>query len=99
MKVLVLGIGKMGYGLLKDLNNQRDVGEIVAADINKSQASEIANRVGGEKISVEKIDVTDMQATISLMRRGFNVVASALPRPFCDAAAASAIEAGVGYAV
>jgi lysine 6-dehydrogenase len=97
MKVLVLGIGKMGYGLLKDLNIQKDVEEIVAADINKSQASEITNRVGGEKISVVKIDVTDMESTVNLMRSGFDVVASALPRPFCDAAAASAIKAGVGY--
>jgi lysine 6-dehydrogenase len=36
--------------------------------------------------------------TVSLMRGGFDVVASALPRPFCDSATAAAIEAGVGYA-
>ena len=34
MRVLVLGIGKMGYGLLKDLVAQPLVSEIIAADIN-----------------------------------------------------------------
>lgn len=31
MKVLVLGIGKMEYGILKDLDAQPNVSEIVAA--------------------------------------------------------------------
>ena len=98
MKVLVLGVGKMGYGLLKDLDAQPHVEEIVAADINKAQAESAARRVGGDKITVEKLDVTDKGAATGLMRRGFDVVASALPRPFCDAAASAAIDAGVGYA-
>ena len=33
MKVLVLGIGKRGYGPLKDLALQPDIDEIVAADV------------------------------------------------------------------
>jgi len=98
MKVLVLGVGKMGYGLLKDLDAQPHVEEIVAADINKAQAESAARRVGGDKITVEKLDVTDKGAATGLMRRGFDVVASALPRPFCDAAVSAAIDAGVGYA-
>ena len=98
MKVLVLGTGKMGYGLLKDLNLQPDVKEIVAADIDEIQALQVAKRVGGEKILVKKLDVRDNKATINLMREDFDVVASALPRPFCDSAVSSAIKAGVGYA-
>jgi Trk K+ transport system NAD-binding subunit len=34
MRALVLGVGKMGYGLLKDLDAQPHVSEIVATDIN-----------------------------------------------------------------
>ncbi|MCD6263482.1 saccharopine dehydrogenase NADP-binding domain-containing protein [Candidatus Bathyarchaeota archaeon] len=98
MKVLVLGVGKMGYGLLKDLNAQPHVSKIVAADINLERAKMTAKRVGGEKIEVRKLDVTDRRETLKLMREGFDVVASALPRPFCDVAAAAAIEAGLGYA-
>ena len=37
MKVLVLGTGKMGYGLLKDLVAQREVEEVVAADANATK--------------------------------------------------------------
>ena len=98
MKVLVLGVGKMGYGLLKDLDAQPHVDEIVAADMNTEQAKAYAERVGGDKTTVVKLDATDKRETVKLMKRGFNVVASALPRPFCDAAVMAAIEAGVGYA-
>ena len=34
---------------------------------------------------------------ISLMKDGFDVVASALPRSFCDSATAAAIVLGIGY--
>ncbi len=98
MKVLVLGVGKMGYGLLKDLDAQPHVSEIVAADVNLEQARVFSERVGGEKTEVRKLDVTDRASTLRLMREGFDVVASALPRPLCDPAAAAAIEAGLGYA-
>ena len=98
MKVLVLGVGKMGYGLLKDLDAQPDVSEIVAADVDLERAKHYAERVGGEKISVRRADVMDRESTVKLMRQGFDVVASGLPRPFCDPAASAAIEARVGYA-
>ena len=98
MKVLVLGIGKMGYGLLKDLAAQPRIEEIVAADINVSQAKHFADRVSSDKIEIQRCDVTNKQDTVRLMGEGFDVIASALPRPFCDAAVAAALEAGVGYA-
>jgi lysine 6-dehydrogenase len=98
MNVLVLGIGKMGYGLLKDLATQSDIDEIVAADVNVEGAQNVVERVNSDKIEVRYCDVMKARETISLMRDGFDVVASALPRPFCDAATAAAIEAGIGYA-
>jgi lysine 6-dehydrogenase len=98
MKVLVLGIGKMGYGLLKDLSMHSNVNKIVAADINLIQAEQFVKRVGSNKIEVQKCNVTNKHETVSLMRQGFDVVASALPRPFCDVAVSASIEAGVGYA-
>lgn len=98
MKVLVLGIGKMGYGLLKDLAIQPRVQEIVAADVNLKRAKTVVNQVDSAKIMIRECDVTDRGRMVKLMREGFDVVASALPRPFCDAAAAAAIEAGIGYA-
>ncbi len=73
--------------MLKDLDAQPRVSEIVAADINVEQAKGFA----------ERVDVTDLASTVRLMKEGFDMVASGLPRPFCDAAASAAIEAGVGY--
>lgn len=93
-----MGVGKMGYGLLKDLSNQQEVSEIVAADVNKDRAEQYSERIGSDKIRVEKMDATDYNEALSLMKRGFDVVASGLPRPFCDVAAKAAIEVGIGYA-
>jgi lysine 6-dehydrogenase len=98
MRVLVLGVGKMGFGLLKDLSAQSNVNEIIAADLNAVQSKEFIKRVGSDKISFTKLDATDKKATIKLMKQNFDVVAAALPRPFCDLAVDAAIEAGVGWA-
>ena len=98
MKVLVLGIGKMGYGLLKDLSAQKSVDEIVAADANVDGAKVTVDRVKSEKINgVVKVDVTDKKSTVKLIK-GFDIVAAALPRQFCDAAISATIEAGVSWA-
>ena len=97
MKVLVLGVGKMGYGLLKDLAGQKEVEEIVAADSNVEAARSIVTRVGSDKVkSVEKVDVLDKKATVKLIK-GFDIVTAALPRQFCDQAIAATIEAGVSW--
>ncbi|MBD3206144.1 hypothetical protein GF319_07345 [Candidatus Bathyarchaeota archaeon] len=98
MKVLVLGVGKMGYGILKDLVKQEEVDEITAADADLKGAESVVKKVDNEKIkNVEKIDVRDKNATVKLIKR-FDVVAGGLPRPFCDQAIEASIEAGVGWA-
>lgn len=98
MKILVLGAGKMGYGLLTDISAQSDVSEVVVADLDLKQAKRIAERIGSDKIEeARKVDVTNYPETIKLMREGFDVVASALPSQFCTAAAKAAIEVGISY--
>jgi lysine 6-dehydrogenase len=98
MKVLVLGIGKMGYGLLKDLVAQKEVEEVVAADANIEAAKAVTKRVNSEKVKgCEKLDVTDKKATVKLIK-GFDIVAAAIPRTFCNQAISATIEAGVSWA-
>ncbi len=98
MKVLVLGTGKMGYGLLKDLSVQKEVTEIVAADANIEAARAVVAKVASDKVKgVERIDVTDKKAAVRLFK-GFDVVAAGIPRQFCDQAIAATIEAGVDWA-
>lgn len=73
------------------------VESLEAADVNTGLAKQVVGLVNSDKITVRHCDVTKAGETISLLREGFDVVTSALPRPFCDAATAAAIEAGVGY--
>jgi len=98
MKVLVLGTGKMGYGLIKDLVAQKEVEEIVAADANVEAAKGVTARIGSDKMKgYQKLDVTDKKSTVKLIK-GFDIVVAAIPRTFCDQAIAATIEAGVNWA-
>jgi len=88
----------MGYGLMKDLVAQKEVDEIIAADANIEAAKAVISKVDSEKIKgVEKIDVTEKRAAVKLFK-GFDVIAAAIPRQFCDQAIAATIEAGVNWA-
>ncbi len=98
MKVLVLGTGKMGYGLLRDLTAQKEVDEIVAADANIEAVKATVKRIASDKVKrAEKLDVTDKKATVKLIK-DFDIVTAAIPRTFCDQAISATIEAGVSWA-
>jgi saccharopine dehydrogenase (NAD+, L-lysine-forming) len=77
MKVLVLGgCGAMGKAIVRDLNDNPEVNEIVIGDINLTKAKAYAKEVGSQKISVKKVDIKDQDQLVKACR-GVNVVANA----------------------
>jgi lysine 6-dehydrogenase len=95
MRILALGIGRIGHALLKDLIKSRDVSEVVAGDIDIQKLRRYANELGSDKVKVEHIDVTDHEKLVKLMKDGFDAVASTLIAEYNVGVAKAAIDAGV----
>jgi len=96
VRVLALGIGKIGTALLKDLVESCDVSEIVAGDLTSERLQHYVSQMGWEnRVRTERIDVTDHDKLVELMKGGFDVVASTLISELNVRVAKAAIEAGV----
>ena len=97
MRVLVLGVGKQGSVLVRDLIESDEVSEVVAGDVDIERLKQHVDKLESEKVRAEQIDVTDHAKLVDLMRRGFDVVANALLWKYSVDVAKAAIEVGVNY--
>jgi lysine 6-dehydrogenase len=69
MKILVLGAGRMGHGAVYDLiHNSPAVQTVTVADFDLAKASEVARKVGTDKVSARQIDVSNYSDVVELMR-------------------------------
>jgi saccharopine dehydrogenase-like NADP-dependent oxidoreductase len=69
MKIVVLGgAGKMGCIAVQDLAGDRRVGEVVIADLNLDQARTVAEAIGSDKISIQRVDLGDHEALVGVLR-------------------------------
>ena len=97
MRILVLGVGKQGSILVRDLIRSSDVSEAVAGDADMKAVQKIMHEIPSEKLQAKQIDVTDHKKLLELTKGGFDVVASALPWRYNIDVAKTAIEAKVDY--
>ncbi len=97
MRILVIGIGKIGTALLKDLVRSDAVEEIVAADLNIKYLKRLAQDLGSEKVQTAQVDASDQGQLTDLMQDDFQCVASALLREFQFNATEAAIKSGLNY--
>jgi len=96
VKILALGIGKIGSALLKDLVESH-VSEIVAGDLAFQTLRHYVSEMGWQnRVRAERIDVTDHEKLVKLMEDGVDVVASTLISELNVRVAKAAVEAGVG---
>lgn len=69
MKILVLGAGRMGHGAVYDLvHNSPEVEAVTVADFDLAKAEEVAKKVGGDKVSAKRIDVSNYSDAVEIMR-------------------------------
>jgi len=95
MRILVLGVGKQGSVLVRDLIESHEVSEVVAGDIDIRKLKQCINKLASEKVRAEQIDVTNHAKLVKLMKGGFDVVANALPWTYSLDVAKAAIEANI----
>jgi lysine 6-dehydrogenase len=99
LRILALGIGKIGSALIKDLIENPDVSEIVAGDVDFERVQRYVSKMGwNERVKAEHVDVTDQEKLVRLMKSGFDCVASTLISDFNVNVAKAAIDAGVNMA-
>jgi len=102
MKVLVVGMGRMGRAVLRDLMESDEVTEIVAADINLEQLRQYLDELGEgddrvEKIEPIRIDVTDRHQLRDVLNRGFDVVSDCLLWTFTPLVTEMCVDAGTSH--
>jgi lysine 6-dehydrogenase len=96
MKILVLGAGRMGYGAAYDLVHSPAVEAVTVADKDFNIAQAAADQIGSPKITAKQIDVTDDNATVSLMI-GHHAVISCVTYFYNAQLARAALEAKVNF--
>jgi len=94
VRVLVLGCGKMGSAIAMDMAQSDEVSKVVLGDFNEKKTEQLAARLESDKVSGQRVDVMDQQATKKLMKN-VDIVVNALPYEISFLAGKTAVEAGV----
>ncbi len=97
-KVMIIGAGAQGNVISGVLAQADDVGTVLLGDVDLERANEVAQFVGSDKIKVERVDASNIDAMVEQIKKGrFELVVNAtLPvfdRPILEACA----KAGVNY--
>lgn len=95
MKILVLGCGMQGKAVLFDLSKSAQVEEVICADMNPGNLGPIRDFLDMNKIKMVKLDVSEKEGLISLMRKGIDVAIDVLPPQSMQNVFEAAIEARV----
>lgn len=92
MQVAVLGAGRMGTVIAKDLAESPDVSSVVVGDMSRAGLDRCAAFVKSPKLSTAVLDVSDRDALVAFMASA-DVVAGALPHAISLGALEAAIHA------
>lgn len=96
-KILVLGgAGAMANETTQDLVKTSDFEKITIASRNIKRLEEFAAMLKDDRVSVTKVDASNVPDVVKLMR-GYDVVANGLPRDFALSIIKASIETRVDY--
>jgi saccharopine dehydrogenase-like NADP-dependent oxidoreductase len=96
MKVFVLGAGGQGGPCASILAKDKDVGDIVLADINLEVARNVKDKIGSEKICIERVDAGDT-ASIASAAEGADVIIDLVLPEFGENVMQAALKVGAHY--
>jgi len=69
-KVMIIGAGAQGNVISGVLAQADDVGTILLGDVDLERANEVAQFVGSDKISVERVDASNVAAMVDQIKKG-----------------------------
>ncbi|MCK5184041.1 MAG: saccharopine dehydrogenase NADP-binding domain-containing protein [Candidatus Heimdallarchaeota archaeon] len=95
MKVLLLGVGLQGSATLHDLEESKEVSEIIAADIEIENLNNRISYKNYSKVTSEFLDANKQKNIDQLMEQKPDVVIDLLPVTFMDKIAQSAVNHGL----
>jgi len=97
-KVMIIGAGAQGNVISGVLSQADDVGAILLGDIDVQRAGEVAQFVGSKKIDVARIDASNVDEMVTLMKKGgYDLVINATVPVFVRPILAACVKAGVNY--
>lgn len=97
MKIVVVGgAGLVGPAVIADLLEQKDVSQIVVADIKEEVVKQRVAKLGDDRLMPKFLDLSDEQSAIALFHNA-DAVANVASYAFCLPAIKAALEAGVNY--
>ena len=96
MKVVQLGCGITGLVCAEELAKNEKIDELVLADIVTDTAENLAERIGGDKISIEKVDASDYDAVKRLIKNA-DIIISAISWTLNRRVMTAAMETGTHY--
>ncbi len=95
MKILVLGCGMQGKAVLHDFSKTDEVQEILCADYAPESLDSFREFLDMKKIELVKVDASNKDALISLMKQEIDVVVDVFPVKFIKNVLEAAIASGV----
>lgn len=69
-KVMIIGAGAQGNVISGVLTKADDVDTILLGDVDLERANEVAQFVGSDKIKVERVDASDVDAMVNRIKQG-----------------------------
>ena len=90
MKILVVGCGKVGSEIVRDIAGETEVDSVIAADSSSDNLKRLKSL---EKIETQRLDISQRNRVLQTMR-GVDLVCGALPGRLGFQVMACAVEAG-----
>jgi saccharopine dehydrogenase-like NADP-dependent oxidoreductase len=95
MRIMVLGgVGWIGSIITRILAEHPETTEVVIGDVDLEGAVGLIGAIGGDKLSVERVDVTDHEGLVAVMG-GFDCIANATWYEMAMRVTRASLEAGV----
>jgi len=80
MRICVIGTGVQGSAIALTLTKTPEVSEIVCADINLDRVKRVVDKLGSDKVSMQRVDAGNMDDLLRALKGADAVINATLPR-------------------